>query len=707
MSEITVREFAFDLGRAVFVFPRWALAPACYVLAWAMAGHVWAWSKPWTVLTSAVLMLGMFGAAKLAKVPGHGWRLFACDLMAFAGLVVTGVLTALHHADWARYCATLAGLCILAAAVLWAKRYAIPQGSTAKTLANMDELDQTFGNAASRFDVWQYCSPSALLAQAANLRPSFEGLGRRELRRRGAHALGSMLLRLGLGLLPGEQVWANAEEVTGVEAPPRTGKTAMLACVLNDAPGAVVTTSTRPDLSEWGHEERSKRGPSYFWNPVELLDVPSIIMGGPDDGKPVQFPVLAGCQVASTAQRRASLMVPGNGDSRDARWDNSARSLLACLLEAAALEPHRYDMFDVQRWVADTPDAQGECESLREIVAALSKGKGNVRARIATVRQHYGTHEGPRDSTAFTLRNQALEWLNNDKAAKLGSGKASDATLDLYELVRNGWTLHLLGRDEGGAGPLNACLVGELAHVARDIAGKMPRQRLDPPMTMILDECAISCPVPLHDWTSDFGGSGITIYYSVQSLGQLDDRYGAEKASVTRSNTNNLVRLGGGNDGEALEDAAKLAGQTRRKVVGPDIDHGLEDHRWTDTVGADRIRALPRFHGIVYRGGMRVAEGRIPRVWKRRRWVRSGWLWRRVGIKRATLGLAAQAMEAAAAGLVDVEVSGNTGELTLPRQRKSSTTSPRAWLRRQRNAQEATKAAPTTKAKAKDEEAAR
>src|SRR3546814_5234616 len=58
---------------------------------------------------------------------------------------------------------------------------------------------------------------------------------------------------------------------------PRSGKTALLACILNDAPGAVVTTSTRPDLAEWGHEARSARGAVAFWNPTDYLDVPSEI----------------------------------------------------------------------------------------------------------------------------------------------------------------------------------------------------------------------------------------------------------------------------------------------------------------------------------------------------------------------------------------------------------------------------------------------
>src|SRR4029450_5507536 len=88
----------------------------------------------------------------------------------------------------------------------------------------------------------------------------------------------------------------------------------------------------------------------------------------------------------------------------------------------------------------------------------------------------------------------------------------------------------------GQTAPLVAALTGHIARQARQLAGVQPHGRLDPPLTLALDEAARLCPVPLGQWTADMGGRGVTIHIAVQSRAQLEQRWGREGAAAILNN---------------------------------------------------------------------------------------------------------------------------------------------------------------------------
>ena len=93
--------------------------------------------------------------------------------------------------------------------------------------------------------------------------------------------------------------------------------------------------------------------------------------------------------------------------------------------------------------------------------------------------------------------------------------------------------MHLIGHETSTRfAPLVAALVAEIAHQARDPRVPLPRRAPGPTLTMLLDEAAIACPVPLDAWTADMGGRGVTIHVSVQSLAQLRQRWGDNGAGT-------------------------------------------------------------------------------------------------------------------------------------------------------------------------------
>src|SRR3954447_14866062 len=113
------------------------------------------------------------------------------------------------------------------------------------------------GVATSR-DVRTLASPKALLRRGRTLRPSLDHPEPSDV--------GYML-----GRSRGRQVWASVEDSILLLGPPRSGKG--LHVVINailDAPGALITTATRPDNIAATITERQRHGPVAVFDPQRL-----------------------------------------------------------------------------------------------------------------------------------------------------------------------------------------------------------------------------------------------------------------------------------------------------------------------------------------------------------------------------------------------------------------------------------------------------
>ena len=123
-----------------------------------------------------------------------------------------------------------------------------------------------------------------------------------------------------------------------VIGPPRSGKGLHL--VINailDAPGAVVTTSTRPDNIAATIDARKQLGPVAVFDPQRLT------AGLPARRRGVRWSPIRGCEQPLTAMIRATGLASSTGLSSGGTesggfWEGKARSALQALLHAAALE---------------------------------------------------------------------------------------------------------------------------------------------------------------------------------------------------------------------------------------------------------------------------------------------------------------------------------------------------------------------------------
>jgi type IV secretion system protein VirD4 len=398
-----------------------------------------------------------------------------------AGLVLLGT-AALQRADDERGRQLAIGLTVVGAvvllvivALLW-RRY----GGSAGQVQRWSRRSRRNDGVASPWALFRVASWLAVRRRATVVRPSFAQVPRWRRLFVPTTEFATALARVGA-----LRIWSSAEDVTIRIGGPRTGKTGELAGRIVEAPGAVIATSTRTDLVYLTGPIRALRGPVHVFNPSGLGGLASTIT----------FDPISGCAEPRTAVSRASDLLAGvsaTGRAGDMEfWQGQARRVLAALLHAAALGGAT--MRDVLSWVAD-PDA----------------GSGDVQRALRhspepafelDAQQFLGTNERTRSSICSTIM-PALGWLSDSTAAEAATGGA----FDVEQLLVECGTVYMLGADDGQVAPLVTALTGHIAREARRIAGHLPGGRLDPPLTLALDEAALICPIPLDNWTADMGG---------------------------------------------------------------------------------------------------------------------------------------------------------------------------------------------------------
>jgi type IV secretory pathway TraG/TraD family ATPase VirD4 len=469
---------------------------------------------------------------------------------------------------------------------------------TSATVTRWGARSRRKAGVASSVDIARFASAGAMRRKRLTVRPSLSGLSRWQRLRMRTVEVAVPLCRVGL-----QRVWTSIEDVILVFGGPRTGKSGWLAGRIIDAPGAVLVTSTRTDLHQVTSVLRARRGPVFVFNAVGLGELASTIT----------FDPLTGCANPVTATERATDMLaatthtgggPGAGDR--AFWDAQARRVLAALMHAAALGGHT--MRDVLSWVADPDGAELEVTSLLR--------KSPEESYVTDATQFVTTNDRTRSSITSTIM-PALGWLTSPAASAAATGARP---FDVTALLQSRATVYLLGAEETQAAPLVCALTGHIAREARRIAARQPGGRLDPPLTLALDEAALISPVPLHSWTADMGGRGVTIIAAFQSRAQLIDRYGEARAAVTLNNAGGKLLFGGTSDRDDLHFWSTLAGERDEPVTTTDINGRLASRttRRVPVLAPAQLSNLPAGKVVAFRRGMAPVVGRAQMAWRRR-----------------------------------------------------------------------------------------
>ncbi|MGH3859627.1 type IV secretory system conjugative DNA transfer family protein [Actinokineospora sp.] len=448
---------------------------------------------------------------------------------------------------------------------------------------------------ASPWAILRTASWFAVRRRAAVVRPSLREVSWWRRWRTPIREFATPVARVGIF-----RIWSLVEDVTLRFGGPRTGKTGELACRILDAPGAVIATSTRTDLIDLTGPVRERVGPLHVFNPAGVGELPSTITFNP----------LAGCTDPVVAAARAAdllsgVSASGSGDSDREFWAGQARRALGALMFAAALGER--SMRDVLAWVADPEN------SAAEVTRYLRRQKD--QAWESNALQFMSTNERTRSSITTTIM-PALDWMTDATAAKAAEGGG----FDVEALLDERGTVYMLGAEDARTAPLVTALTGHIAREARRLAGFQPGGRLDPPLTLALDEAALICPIPLDNWTADMGGRGVPIHIAAQSRAQLRARWGDTGAAAIMNNSATVLIFGGTRDSDDLNAYSTLTGERDEDVdtIGADGRVTSTTNRRVPVLSPGQIAQLPAGNVVVIRRGMAPAVGKVEMAWKRR-----------------------------------------------------------------------------------------
>jgi type IV secretory pathway TraG/TraD family ATPase VirD4 len=362
-------------------------------------------------------------------------------------------------------------------------------------------------------------------------------------------------------------LWAGREQAVLVLGPPRSGKTSCIVVPsILAATGAVVSTSTKPDVLTVTSRARNRIGPCYLYDPSGTVDAPpgvERIRWSPvpesrhwDDA----LLVARGLVGATRADPSRGGLGPHAGD----HWTERAESLLGPLLHAAALDREPFET--VLSWVdrRNVSPALGVLDHRGATIAA------DLLAGIAVT-------DAREQSGIWSTASGVLAGFRSEAA--LASTRSP--TFDPAAFCETSATLYICatGRHQALVAPL---VVGLLAGVrsaayARAALGTADPVRRVAPVLLALDEVANIAPLPdLPAMVSEGGGQGVLTLACLQDLSQARGRWGTA-ADGFLSLFGTTVVLPGIGDVRTLESLSALAGEAEvgsRSVSMPVLPRG-------------------------------------------------------------------------------------------------------------------------------------
>jgi type IV secretion system protein VirD4 len=385
------------------------------------------------------------------------------------------------------------------------------------------------------------------------------------------------VVALGNDLRTRRQLFGSAEDSYLYLGPPRSGKSMFLVIPQTIvAPGAALVTETRPEVLSHTLAIRASRGPVAVFDPQQLANGPV---------PRLRWAPQHGCEDPLTAIVRARALAAGARLSPSSvtdadYWQGMAEAVLRCYLHAAALDGRT--IRDVITWSA----RPGDPTPVRILRTHPDAAPGWVEELAVQV----GGEPRQRDSVWNSVR-RAFDSLADPRVLDACSPPPGEA-LDLAEFIRSSGTLYLLGSTgtQLTVAPLITALVEALVDTARTLGAATPGRRLDPPLTVLLDEAANIAPIPsLPNLLADGGGSGITTICVLQSLAQARARWEQAGADAMWDAATTKVVFGGLAHAEDLHRISQLAGEIDDPVTTR--SHGVGGA--STSIAPRRLPALP------------------------------------------------------------------------------------------------------------------
>ncbi|MGW7253018.1 type IV secretory system conjugative DNA transfer family protein [Streptomyces sp. NPDC054834] len=298
-----------------------------------------------------------------------------------------------------------------------------------------------------------------------------------------------------------------------------TARQATAIQAIRDAAGPLVVVTSSAGLWQETKDARAKLGPVLLYDPTHLCDTPARLHWSP----------ATGCGDKQTAVRRAAaLLAPVKPTARlDQAVSDTAETLLRSYLHAAALDSR--SIRHVHRWAQGT-QIQDAVRALRTNPKAAPGAAGELEAALTS-------HPERRDM-AHELTSRALSALSTVNIREACTPNRTDAVA-LDSFVDEGGTLYVVGesiedpRTSPGAMPLLTALVSSVVERGRRMAERSSSGRLDPPLTLVLDDIAAVAPLPqLPDLLSTGADRGLPTLALLRSREQARSRWPHDELPV-------------------------------------------------------------------------------------------------------------------------------------------------------------------------------
>ncbi len=309
-----------------------------------------------------------------------------------------------------------------------------------------------------------------------------------------------------VGVGPDGLAFAPPQHALLVLGPPRSGKTTSIVIPnVLAAPGALVSSSTKPDVMAACHLRRADIGRCWLLDPTGTVPVP-------DGVTPIRWSPIQACgswdETLVTVRAMTGAARPSVG-AESTHWVERAEALLAPLLHAAALAGH--DMETVVRWVLrqDLDSARAELAGRgADLAADVLTGLGGTDSREL--------------SGIWSTAAGILAAYRSDAALRA----AAQPNFDPRHLAASSDTVFVCApaRYQALVAPIVVAFLEQVRAGAYALAAE---GRTFTSVVLALDEVANVAPLPdLPALVSEGGGQGVLTLACLQDLSQARQRWG-------------------------------------------------------------------------------------------------------------------------------------------------------------------------------------
>lgn len=311
------------------------------------------------------------------------------------------------------------------------------------------------------------------------------------------------------------------------------------------APGAVVSTSNKPEVMVKTRGPRERVGHTWVFDPQDIAGEKPTWWWNP----------LRGLDNLTKAEELAEVLADAKVEDRqkakeDSFFDPKARKLLSLALYAAAIAER--PVTDIYFWLTDPRDTTMEDIFQHTSGALLAAALGALR-RLP---------DKTRDSV-YASAELYVDWMLNDQVVQWVTAGQHRQEFIPETFVRSSDTLYLVSRKgKGSAAPLTTALTATTMRYAEDYATSCGDGRINPPMMAVLDEVANVCRwQKLPEMYSHYRSRGIVLMTFLQSWSQGVELWGPEGMKILWDAATCKVYGGGSGEGEFLKLVSETVGE--------------------------------------------------------------------------------------------------------------------------------------------------